>query len=112
MDQAHADELAVVIDALDRVSAQLELGDDGGWEVNPAGMELGKSDRPVAGLAQSLQQPLLLCVGARHDRIVASTGTGGGFSPEGLRHWGGSSEVLVHGDARRDSWECSHERLR
>jgi hypothetical protein len=82
MEQAHADELPVVIDALDRVSVELELGDDGGWEVNPAGMELGRSDRLVAGLAQSLQQPLLLGVGACHDRIV------GGFSPEGLRRLG------------------------
>jgi len=80
MEQAHADELPVVIDALDRVSVQLELGDDGGWEVNPAGMELRKSDRLVAGLAQSLQQPLLLGVGARHDRIVASSVIGGALS--------------------------------
>jgi hypothetical protein len=88
MVQAHDDELPVVIDAVDRVSVQLELGDDGGWEVNPAGMELGKSDRLVAGLAQSLQRPLLLGVGACHDRIVASSGIGGGFSPEGLRRLG------------------------
>jgi hypothetical protein len=73
MEQAHADELPVVIDALDRVSVELELGDEGGWEVNPAGMELG---------------PLLLGVGACHDRIVASSGIEGGFSPEGLRRLG------------------------
>jgi hypothetical protein len=51
MEQAHADEPVVVVDALDDVSVQLELGDDGGWEVNPAGMKLGKSDWLVAGLA-------------------------------------------------------------
>ena len=71
MDQAHADEPSVVIDALDDISVQLELGDDGGREVNPAGMQLGKSDRLVAGPAQSLQQPLLLAVSERHRRIVA-----------------------------------------
>jgi hypothetical protein len=30
------------MDALDRVFVQLELGDDGGWEVSPAGARLGK----------------------------------------------------------------------
>jgi hypothetical protein len=35
MEQAHADEAPVVIDAFDDVSVQLELGDDGGREVNP-----------------------------------------------------------------------------
>ena len=69
LEQAYADQPAVVIDALDRVSGQLELGDDGGRERNPAGVQLGKTDRLVAGLAQSLQQPLLLDVSERHRRI-------------------------------------------
>jgi hypothetical protein len=69
LEQAHADQPPVVIDALDDVAVQLELGDDGGREVNPAGMQLGESDRLVAGLAQSLQQPLLLDVSGRHRRI-------------------------------------------
>jgi hypothetical protein len=51
MEQAHADQSLVVIHALDRVPVQLELGHDGGWEVNPASVQLGKSDRPAAGLA-------------------------------------------------------------
>jgi hypothetical protein len=42
------------MDALDDVSIQLELGDDGGREVNPAGAELDKSDRLFTSLAQSL----------------------------------------------------------
>jgi hypothetical protein len=42
MEQAHADESLVVIDALDDVSAQLELGHDCGREVNPAGVKLGR----------------------------------------------------------------------
>jgi hypothetical protein len=42
----------VVIDALGRVSVQLELGDDDGREANPVGVQLGKADRLVAGLAQ------------------------------------------------------------
>lgn len=64
MEQPHADQPPVVMDALDEVSAQLELGDDGRWEVNPAGVQLGKSGRLVAGVAQSLGQALLLCVGS------------------------------------------------
>jgi hypothetical protein len=70
LEQAHADQPPVVIDALDRVSGQLELGDDGGWERDPAGMQLHKTDRLLAGLAQSLQQPLLLDVSERHRRIA------------------------------------------
>ena len=66
MEQAHADQPPVVIDALDRVSVQLELADDCGREGNPASVQLGKSDRLVAGLAQALQQPLLLSVSERH----------------------------------------------
>jgi hypothetical protein len=69
MEQAHADEPLVVIDALDDVSAQLELADDASREVNPAGEELGKGDRLVAGPAQALEQPLLLAVSERHRRI-------------------------------------------
>ena len=62
IDQPHANKPPVLIDALDRVSVQLELADDGGREVNPSGVQLGKSDRLLAGLAQALQQPLLLSV--------------------------------------------------
>ena len=53
-EQAHADQPPVVIDALDRVSVQLELGHDCGREVNPASVQLGRSDRLLAGLAQPL----------------------------------------------------------
>jgi hypothetical protein len=55
MEQAHADQSPVVIDALDRVSVHLEFADYGCWEVNPVGVQLGESDRLVAGLAQALQ---------------------------------------------------------
>jgi hypothetical protein len=55
MEQAQADGPPVVVDALDEVSVQLELGDDGGWEVNPSGVQLGESDGLVAGLAQALE---------------------------------------------------------
>ena len=70
MVQAHADQLLVVIHALDRVPVQLELGHDGGWEVNPGGVQLGKSDGVIASLAQALEQSLLLGVSKRHRRIV------------------------------------------
>ena len=69
MEQAHADKQLVVIDAGDDVAVQLELGDDGGRERDPGGVQLCKSDRLVAGLAQALQQPLLLDVSERHRRI-------------------------------------------
>ena len=51
LEQAHADQRAVVIYALDHVSVQLEFGDDGGGEGDPAGVQLCESDRLVAGLA-------------------------------------------------------------
>jgi hypothetical protein len=66
IEQAHSGQPPVVIDAVDQVSVELELADDGGWEVNPAGVQLGKSDGLVARPAQSLQQPLLLGVSERH----------------------------------------------
>jgi hypothetical protein len=62
LEQAHPDQPAVFIDALDRVSAQIELAHDGGREVNPAGVQLSERDRLLAGLAQPLEQPLLLGV--------------------------------------------------
>jgi hypothetical protein len=52
--QAYPDQPVVVIDALDRVSVERELADDGGREVNPAGVQLGKSDGLLTGLTQSL----------------------------------------------------------
>jgi hypothetical protein len=66
IDQPHANKPPVLIDALDRVSVQLELADDGGREVNPASVQLGKRDRLLACLAQALQQPLLLSVSECH----------------------------------------------
>jgi hypothetical protein len=53
LEQAHADQPPVAIDALDRVSVQLELTDDGCREVNPAIVQLSKGERLVAGLAQT-----------------------------------------------------------
>jgi len=66
MEQSHAYQPPVLIDALDLISVQLELADDGGREVNPASVQLGKSDRLLAGLAQALQQSLLLSVSECH----------------------------------------------
>ncbi|HUY58679.1 MAG TPA: hypothetical protein VMV16_03130 [Solirubrobacteraceae bacterium] len=42
------------MDTLDDVSVQFQLGDDGGREVNPGGVELDECDRLFTGLAQSL----------------------------------------------------------
>jgi hypothetical protein len=71
IEQAHPDQPPVVKDALGRVSVQLELGDDGGREANPAGVQLGNADRPVGGVTQLLHQPVLLGVSERHRLIVA-----------------------------------------
>ena len=89
MEQAHADQPPVVIDALDRVSVQLELADDGGREVNPASVQLGKRDRLVAGLAQALQQLLLLSVSGRH-RPGLSPSSGIGRASGGSGRWWGA----------------------
>jgi hypothetical protein len=51
---AHPGQPPLVIDAVVEVSVQLELADDGGWEVNPAGVKIGKSDGRDAGPAQAL----------------------------------------------------------
>lgn len=51
LEQAHAEQPAVLIDALYDVSVQLELRDDGGWERDPGGMQRGERERLVAGLA-------------------------------------------------------------
>jgi len=65
IEQAHSGQPTVVIDTVDQVSVELELADDGGWEVNP-GVQLGKSDGLVARSAVSLRQSLLLGVCERH----------------------------------------------
>jgi hypothetical protein len=44
----------VLIDALYDISVQLELGNEGGGERDPGGMQLGERDRVVVGLAQLL----------------------------------------------------------
>ena len=62
IDQPHASKPPVLIDALNRVSVQFKLADDGGREINPASAQLVKSDRLLAGLAQALQHLLLLSV--------------------------------------------------
>jgi hypothetical protein len=37
LEQAYSHEPPILMDALDRVSAELELAQDSGWEVDPAG---------------------------------------------------------------------------
>jgi hypothetical protein len=71
-EQAHADHPSVVIDALDRVSVQLELGHDCGRKVNPASVQLGESDGLLGGVAQPLEQSLLLGISEGH-RMATGT---------------------------------------
>ena len=66
MEQAHADELSFVMNALDDVPVHLQLGDDGGGEGNPGGVQFSERDWLVAGLAQSIQHQLLLGVEETH----------------------------------------------
>ena len=73
----------MVIDALDDVSVGLELCHGGGRERDPGCVQFGERDRLVAGLAQSLQQQLLL----------ASAGVIDGLSPSS-EIGGASSEIL------------------
>jgi hypothetical protein len=40
LEQSDAEELALLVDALDRVPVELELADDDGGKVNPAGAQL------------------------------------------------------------------------
>jgi hypothetical protein len=56
----------LLTDALDRVSVQLKLGDDGGREINPAGVQVSKRDRLIARFAQRVQQSPLLRVKQNH----------------------------------------------
>ena len=51
-EEAHADQPAVIIGALDDVSVWLKLRSDGGGERDPGGMQLGERERLVACLAQ------------------------------------------------------------
>jgi hypothetical protein len=66
IDQPYASKPPLLIDALNRVSVQFKLADDGRWEVNPASAQLVKCDRVLASLAQALQHLLLLSVGQCH----------------------------------------------
>jgi hypothetical protein len=52
LEQAHADQPAVLTDALHDVSVRLKLRNDGGGERDPVGMQLGERERLVACLAQ------------------------------------------------------------
>ena len=72
--QAYTGEPPAVMDALDDVSVELELGHDGSREVNPAGVQIGKGDWLFASLSQSLQQPLLLGVSERHRAGLSPAG--------------------------------------
>ena len=72
MEHAHADQPSVVIDALDRVSVQLELADDGGRKVNPARVtQLAKSDRLVARRRSRSGSRCCWASASVIDRIVA-----------------------------------------
>ena len=55
LEQAHADQPAVLVDALYDVSVQLELGYDGGRERDPDVVQLGERERLVAGLAHVVE---------------------------------------------------------
>src|SRR5450755_2139202 len=66
LQQADADLPAVFVDALDHVSVELELADDYGGEVNPAGAQLVERHWLVARAPCSLEHPQLLGFGDRH----------------------------------------------
>jgi hypothetical protein len=76
VEQAHADQPPLVIDALDRVPVHLKLAHDSGWKVNPVRAKLTKGHR-LFGLAQALEQPLLLGVSKRHRQALVQGATYG-----------------------------------
>ena len=101
-EQADAYQPAVVMDALDRVSVELEFAQDGGGEVDPAGAQVGKRDRLVAGAAQSLKHPLLLAVSERHRRPVAGAVSGFDAFSVGAQELGPALGGVRGGVGRRD----------
>jgi hypothetical protein len=54
------------MDALDRVPVELELADDYGGKVNPAGAQLLERHWLLARVPQSLEHPQLLSFNERH----------------------------------------------
>lgn len=71
MDQAHAEQLSMVMDPLDRVPVQLEFGDHGRGKVDPARAKLRVRGRLLTGLSQEFKQSLLLGIDECHRLIVA-----------------------------------------
>ncbi|MGZ4287433.1 MAG: hypothetical protein ACXVHB_24605 [Solirubrobacteraceae bacterium] len=78
MEHAHADQPPVVTDALDRVSDQLELADDGRRKVNPRRHPAHQSDRLVARRAQALGSRCCRASASVINRFSPSTGIAGG----------------------------------
>src|SRR5450755_4645876 len=85
-EQAYAYRSHAVIHALDLVSVELKLAHDRGREVNPADAQLGKADRLLAGLPQSLKHSLLLAVSSVIEWIVAPKRVASGAEPACERH--------------------------
>ena len=87
-EQADADQPVVVVDALDCVPVELELADDHGREVNPAGAQVLEGDWLPARAAQLLERPQLLVSASAHRpdcrvmllRLVAAVGGSGSSS--------------------------------
>ena len=80
-EQADADQPVVVVDALDCVPVELELADDHGREVNPAGAQVLEGDWLPARAAQLLERPQLLGFSQRPSaglsRHAPAAGSGG-----------------------------------
>jgi hypothetical protein len=66
LEQADAEESAVLVDALDHVSVELELADDDGGKVNPTGAQLIERHWLLARVPELLKHPKLLGFNERH----------------------------------------------
>jgi hypothetical protein len=90
----------LVVDALDDVSVQLELGRDGGWEVNAAGVQIGKSDRWSPAWRSRSSSRYRWASASVIDRIVAlqRVGRASSVSKPRCRHW---TLVAAHAASRR-----------
>jgi len=83
MEQTHADQPPVVIDALDDVSVQLELGDDGGREVNPAGASSAKATGWSPAWRSRLSSRCCWASASVVDRLLPSSEIGGRLERSG-----------------------------
>jgi hypothetical protein len=66
LEQAYADQPAVLVEPLDQIPVALKLAEDYGGKVNPTGAQLAERHWLLARAPQSLNHPQLLGFNERH----------------------------------------------